>query len=411
MEAQPPKVLIHGMGYIDSNSHTLKVGYCMSGVTTYNTMMIDGLAKSGFQASLCCGRLGNGDDPPVFMDSSSIGIPTVEFDVSFRSELEPKGFFDSSLAQQYYQHPTAFNNRIYEKLANWCRESFDYFKPKIVNPHNLNALIAWIKAKQRFAIDSFVLVGTVHDLVDSQVQYLVLHQNQVNRIVAASHNVARRLFIAGVQQSKLSVISGGVNSNLFYQDKQTQTEILSAQWKTIAQRENIPNEPKFQAIVSARRIPEKGIQNAIEMFNAYCAHQKIEGTLLITGANMGIPAFQEKLKEIAERTSKKAALIHLLGPTTYGEMPALYHASQASLLLSQYPEGLGLANIEAMNIGCPIVITTGLGGISDYMLNNKNGFIVKRGDDAAVRNALGHVVTGGPAIEQMRKNAMVTGKI
>lgn len=50
------------------------------------------------------------------------------------------------------------------------------------------------------------------------------------------------------------------------------------------------------------------------------------------------------------------------------------------ILITSYQEGLGIIGLEAMSYGIPVVATD-CGGTRDYVINGKNGFLVKIDDD------------------------------
>lgn len=89
---------------------------------------------------------------------------------------------------------------------------------------------------------------------------------------------------------------------------------------------------------------------------------------------------------------------HFLGHR--GDIPAILGASDVFVLPSRH-EGLPLALMEAMAVGLPMIVT-GVGGIPEYVTNEKNGLIIEPestsqlveavrrfADDAALRSSLG----------------------
>ena len=69
-----------------------------------------------------------------------------------------------------------------------------------------------------------------------------------------------------------------------------------------------------------------------------------------------------------------------LGELTYEELFEYYNDSYSFIYMTQIPEPFGLAVIEAMAGGCP-VITTGLGGTGETVLPNKTGFFCRTVED------------------------------
>jgi glycosyltransferase involved in cell wall biosynthesis len=69
-----------------------------------------------------------------------------------------------------------------------------------------------------------------------------------------------------------------------------------------------------------------------------------------------------------------------LGELTYAELFDYYCKCKALVYMTQYVEPFGLSIIEAMAAGAP-VITTGLGGTGETVIEGKTGFFAKTADD------------------------------
>lgn len=69
-----------------------------------------------------------------------------------------------------------------------------------------------------------------------------------------------------------------------------------------------------------------------------------------------------------------------IGELTPIELISYYSTASAVVYASDYTEPFGLTPVEAMACGCPI-ITTGLGGLGDTVVNEETGFIISNLQD------------------------------
>ncbi|MFH1643630.1 MAG: glycosyltransferase family 4 protein, partial [bacterium] len=56
-----------------------------------------------------------------------------------------------------------------------------------------------------------------------------------------------------------------------------------------------------------------------------------------------------------------------------------YYQNSRLMLITSYQEGLGIVGLEALSNGIPVVATN-CGGVSDFIVNEKNGFLVDVND-------------------------------
>ena len=70
----------------------------------------------------------------------------------------------------------------------------------------------------------------------------------------------------------------------------------------------------------------------------------------------------------------------LLGELNHDELFTYYSKAKALIYMTQYTEPFGIAVIEAMAAGCP-VITTGKGGTGETALNGETGYFCETVDD------------------------------
>ncbi|MCD7736333.1 MAG: glycosyltransferase family 4 protein [Lachnospiraceae bacterium] len=91
--------------------------------------------------------------------------------------------------------------------------------------------------------------------------------------------------------------------------------------------------------------------------------------------------------------------VHLIGYRT--DLEYWYKAADVAFLLSKR-EGFGMAGLEAMASGLPLV-TTGTGGISDYFRDQENGFLCRAEDYEKLSHIIARLESDPALREQMGK--------
>ena len=120
----------------------------------------------------------------------------------------------------------------------------------------------------------------------------------------------------------------------------------------------------FVLIFSGRVIPEKGIREVILAMNELKENKEIK-LLIVGGSFYGNEARETPfIKELIKLSWDVRQQIIFTGFRPYEEIPALLAIADVAVLPSIWDEPFGLAHIEAMAAGLPI-ITTNHGGIPE----------------------------------------------
>jgi glycosyltransferase involved in cell wall biosynthesis len=84
----------------------------------------------------------------------------------------------------------------------------------------------------------------------------------------------------------------------------------------------------------------------------------------------------------------------------------LHHFYQQSklMLITSYQEGLGIAGLEAMHYGLPVVATA-CGGTADYVINDHTGYLVPINDDVAMVKYAHEILTNPYLAQELSFNA------
>ncbi|KKP24463.1 MAG: Glycosyltransferase [candidate division TM6 bacterium GW2011_GWF2_28_16] len=75
------------------------------------------------------------------------------------------------------------------------------------------------------------------------------------------------------------------------------------------------------------------------------------------------------------------------------------------MLITSYQEGLGIIGLEAMAYGLPVV-STNCGGTSDYVINNKTGYLVDINDDKLMAEYALYILNSPDIYKNFSENAL-----
>lgn len=113
--------------------------------------------------------------------------------------------------------------------------------------------------------------------------------------------------------------------------------------------------------------------------------------------------FQEDLDKVEEKVKKYNGRVKCYSKSPY-EMHEVYKMSDISLIPTQYSEGTSLSCLEAMASG-NIVVATRIGGLTDLILNEYNGYLIEPDKDS-LRVTLEKILDNFESHKEMKKNAI-----
>jgi glycosyltransferase involved in cell wall biosynthesis len=99
--------------------------------------------------------------------------------------------------------------------------------------------------------------------------------------------------------------------------------------------------------------------------------------------------------------------VEFLGQLNRVELEAQYKQSTVVVMPSIWPEAFGKIGIEAMSVGRPVVATN-VGGISDWLIDGENGFLVRPADSQALATAITRLFSDSQLYLYMMKKARET---
>lgn len=101
--------------------------------------------------------------------------------------------------------------------------------------------------------------------------------------------------------------------------------------------------------------------------------------------------------------------IEYLGHFEQSKLNAVYENIDILIFPTLLEESLGLVGLEAMSYGKPIIASK-IGGITDYLIDGKNGFSVNPGDADAICNSLQKMIDNPELTKYLSINALSTSE-
>lgn len=181
-------------------------------------------------------------------------------------------------------------------------------------------------------------------------KYSLYKSNKV--IVLSEYNKNLIGNIHNIPSSKIEVIPGGVNTTKFKpaEDRSAAREKL-----------DIPQD-KFILLTVRRLVPRMGIENLIKSMPRII--KEVKGISLIIG---GIGPSENKLKRLANNLNLEN-YVKFVGFIPDEELHLYYQATDLFILPTISLEGFGLATVEALSSGTP-VLGTPVGGTKEVLGN------------------------------------------
>ena len=192
-----------------------------------------------------------------------------------------------------------------------------------------------------------------------------LYNQCVDGVVAISQSVAGRLLAAGVEGKKIRVIPSGIDTNPFSDVPSAPRLSQCTDGVTVIGSLGILEERKghIYLLKAAARLKAKGLRLSYRVAGAGSLRQQLERD----AASLGLKDDVEFLGFVHDTPAFLAAIDLFV-------MPSLF-------------EGLGVAALEAMAAGKP-VIASRVGGLAESVVDDVTGLLVAPGDDAQLAEAI-----------------------
>jgi len=197
-----------------------------------------------------------------------------------------------------------------------------------------------------------------------------------DRIVVVSKRVAEQLREANFFPERLRVIESGVELSRFRPQREKKKEFR--------RRFGLPLEGKIFINVANWILHHKRQDLLLKAFSRL----KEKAYLVLVGLNTN----SEEAKKLINRFNLSGRVITL---GYRREIPQLLNAADYFVLSSDF-EGIAGSVLQAMATG-KVVISTAAGGIPEYLIDGKNGFLVPTGDADALARAMERALKLSPA--------------
>jgi glycosyltransferase involved in cell wall biosynthesis len=199
-------------------------------------------------------------------------------------------------------------------------------------------------------------------------------------LTAISEDCKIHALNAGADESSITVVMNGADLRRF----------------SPAPARNSPGEFGSRMIFACRQLfPRKGIRFLIEAIAKLKAKYS-DINLIIAGDGFERPVLEELAKTLGIGDKTK-----FLGWIANKELPRYFRGCAVSVIPS-LEEGFGIPAAEAM--GCEIpVVASDAGGLPEVVENGVTGYVVPKGDAAALANAIDRLLADDALRSQMGK--------
>src|SRR5512143_1968244 len=313
-------------------------------------------------------------------ETQVLGLTLALMRAGHRAELlcDPAGvLWERARAAGAVCHPLRIRNSI-DALAGFrLRKFLGCNSYDVVHFHTAraHALAPFARGRARM-----LLVTRRMDYVPNRLFAPWLFNRAVDGVVAISPAVAEALVKGGVERKRIAIIASGVDCERFRPPAASEREQA---------RVALGLEPEEIAVGTLGALtPRKGHRFLIEAMAQACDRPLNRGAAptpircLIAGDGALAGELEEQI-----RARQVDSSMRLIGPV--GDPRALLWALDIFVMPS-LQEGLGVAALEAMACGLP-VIASAVGGLAQTVVSGVTGIQVAAGDAEALAQAIEHL--------------------
>ena len=328
--------------------------------------------------------------------------PGIAFRAFFASRMGVEAYFDPGFGQALKWDVPLLEGYDHSFVRNWSgREGVESFG-SLVNPTMALALKRWgadvaivhgyAHATSLLAIAGCRLLG-IPALLRGESNLLPERKPAVRALKAAGLGLGRRALAGAVAIGTLNAaywrhygfpedrifLAPYVVDNAWFQARTDEARAQAAAWKA-----ELGLGPATRVVGYAAKLSP--VKDCATLIRGFAQAAIPDSALVIVGDGVQ----RGDLEALA--ASLPAARVRFVGFRNQSEMPAAYAMSDVFALPSVF-EPWGLVINEAMNLGCPVVVSDAVGCAPD-LVGPDNGRVFPAGDPAALANVLRGMLCG-----------------
>lgn len=209
---------------------------------------------------------------------------------------------------------------------------------------------------------------------------------RADAFVAISSVVAAELREEGVPPERIHPIPNGVDVARF-----APAASGSAEARALLRRKLGLPDPARIVIYTGRLVRYKGLFELVAAWREVASERPDVHLVLVGSGGLDVDACEEELRERVRALGLESR-VHFVGAVE--DVADLLRAADVFAFPSKH-EAFGLAPVEAMAAGLPLVCTRA-GGLADVVRDGENGVAIAAGDAAALAQALGRLLDDAP---------------
>jgi glycosyltransferase involved in cell wall biosynthesis len=209
---------------------------------------------------------------------------------------------------------------------------------------------------------------------------------KADMIITLTQAAKRALVSDGISEKKIVVIPTGV-----------QTDLYKPSNPSLFPDYGISDEEKVILFVG-RLVENKGVHILLRAF--YAVQKKVIDVRLVIVGGGNLEGY---LHSLAQRLGIEKKVL-FLGKIPQEKMPYIYSGADVFVLPTLYSEPFGIAAIEALSSGIP-VIASNIGGLKEIVCNNEVGYLVNPGDSIMLEKFLIRLLLNDNERNRLARNA------
>ncbi len=264
-----------------------------------------------------------------------------------------------------------------DRLFDLLRRFVDQARPDILHAHNMHYFSTQhVEVLRRLTQMSGVpLVLTAHNAWHDRLGYEMLRYRDFwDRIIAVSRYLADTLVVQGYPQERIDVVHHGIDPE---------------RWANVAHPDGPPT-----IFHPARLSLDKGSLALVRALDRI-RRRLPDARLMLAGTGTIVDFASRQAREV-EMVRREIARLGLAEAVTlkaipWEDMPAAFGQAQVVTYPSRFDEPFGIAALEGMAAGRPVVVTR-VGGMPEFIRDGIDGFVVEPGDEEALAERLGYLL-------------------